>query len=161
MFFGYISNQLSNLFSKKIEFKFYPFLVFIILLGIGIVLTFNTLKDVEYIEYENNDVLQYSYVIENKTNLYLEGNYDIIYDEDMIDNELVIEVYFNDDFATINEQQSKNRIVISSTDKGFSNWYNDCINNLKNNKFVNYNKVDDLYFKIYGNRQTVDNITIK
>ena len=161
VFFGYISNQLSNLFSKKIEFKFYPFLVFIILLGIGIVLTFNTLKDVEYIEYDNNDVLQYNYVIENKTNLYLEGNYDIIYSEEMIDNELVIEVYYNDDFATINEQQSKNRIVISSTDKGFSNWYNDCINNLKDNKFVNYNKVDDLYFKIYGNRQTVDNITIK
>lgn len=161
VFFGYISNQLSNLFSKKIEFKFYPFIIFIILLGIGIILSFNTFKDIKYIEYENNDVSKYNYVIENKVNLYLEGNYDIIYDEDMKDNELVIEAYHNDDFITINEQHSKNRIVISSTDKGFSNWYNDCINNLKDNKFVNYNKVDELYFKVHGNRQTIDNVNIK
>lgn len=161
VFFGYISNQLSNLFSKKIEFKFYPFIIFIILLGIGIILSFNTFKDIKYIEYENNDVSKYNYVIENKVNLYLEGNYDIIYDEDMKDNELVIEAYHNDDFVTINEQHSKNRIVISSTDKGFSNWYNDCINNLKDNKFVNYNKVDELYFKVHGNRQTIDNVNIK
>lgn len=161
VFFGYISNQLSNLFSKKIEFKFYLFIIFIILLGIGIILSFNTFKDIKYIEYENNDVSKYNYVIENKVNLYLEGNYDIIYDEDMKDNELVIEAYHNDDFITINEQHSKNRIVISSTDKGFSNWYNDCINNLKDNKFVNYNKVDELYFKVHGNRQTIDNVNIK
>ena len=149
------------MFSKKIEFKFYPFLIFIILLGIGIILSFNTFKDIKYIEYENNDVLKYNYVIENKVNLYLEGNYDIIYNEDMKDNELVIEVYYNDDFVTIDEQQSKNRIVILSNDKGFSNWYNDCINNLKDNKIVNYSKANDLYFKVYGNRHTIDAINIK
>ena len=161
VFFGYISNQLSNLFSKKIQFKFYPFLIFIILLGIGIILSFNTFKDIKYVEYENNDVSKYNYVIENKVNLYLEGNYDIIYNEDMKDNELVIEVYYNDDFVTIDEQQSKNRIVILSTDKGFSNWHNDCINNLKDNKIVNYSKASELYFKVYGNRHTIDDINIK
>ena len=161
VFFGYISNQLSNLFNKKIEFKFYPFLIFIILLGIGIILSFNTFKDIKYIEYANNDISKYSYIIENKVNLYLEGNYEIIHNEEMKDNELVIEVYYNNDFVTIDEQQSKNRIVILSTDKGFSNWYNDCINNLKDKKIVNYSKVSELYFKVYGNRQTIDNINIK
>ena len=161
VFFGYISNQLSNLFSKKIQLKFYQVLIYIILLWIGIILSFNTFKDIKYVEYENNDVSKYNYVIENKVNLYLEGNYDIIYNEDMKDNELVIEVYYNDDFVTIDEQQSKNRIVILSTDKGFSNWYNDCINNLKDNKIVNYSKASELYFKVYGNRHTIDDINIK
>ncbi len=161
IFFGYISNQLSNLFSKKIQFKLYPFLIFIILLGIGIILSFNTFKDVQYVRYENNDTLKYYYTIDRKTNLYLNGDYDIVHDENMEDNKLIIEVYYNDDFVTINEQHSQNKIVIDANGKGFSNWYNDCINNLKDNKIVNYNNANELYFKIYGNRHTIDDIHIK
>ena len=37
----------------------------------------------------------------------------------------------------------------------------DCINNLKDNKIVNYSKASVLYFKVYGNRHTIDDINIK
>ena len=161
VFFGYISNQLSNLFSKKIQFKLYPFLIFIILLGIGIILSFNTFKDVQYIRYENDDTLKYYYTIDRKTNLYLNGDYNINYDENMEDNKLIIEVYYNADFVTVNEQHSQSKIIINANSKGFSNWYNDCINNLKNHKIVDYDEADELYFKISGNRHTIDDIHVK
>ena len=161
IFFGYISNQLSNLFSKKIEFKFYPFLIFIIFLGIGIVLSFNTFKDIKYVEYKNDDTLKYYYTISQKTNLYLDGDYEVANDENMEDGKLIIEVYYNDDFVTIDEQHSQNKIIIDASTKDFIDLYNDCINNLKDNKIINYGKADELYFKIYGNRHTIDNINVK
>ena len=161
VFFGYISNQLSNLFSKKISFKFYPFLISIILFAIGTILSFNTYKNIQYIKYNNDDVLKYNYTIENNTDLYLDGNYETIIDNDLDDNEIVIEVFYNESFVTINESKSNNKIILSSQNKDFIGWYNDCIENLKENKIADYDEVFDLQFKVYGNRHTIDDIDIK
>ena len=161
VFFGYISNQLSNLFSKKISFKFYPFLISIILFAIGTILSFNTYKNIQYIKYNNDDVLKYNYTIENNTDLYLDGDYETIIDNDLDDNEIVIEVFYNESFVTINESKSNNKIILSSQNKDFIGWYNDCIENLKENKIADYDEVFDLQFKVYGNRHTIDDIDIK
>ena len=161
VFFGYISNQLSNLFNKKISFKFYPFLISIILFAIGTILSFNTFKDIQYVKYNNDDVLKYNYTLEKHTNLYLDGDYEVIIDNDLDDNEIVIEVFYNENFVTVNENKSKNKIILSSQNKDFIDWYNDCINNLKDNKIADYDEAFDLHFKVYVNRQTIDNIDIK
>ena len=161
VFFGYISNQLSNLFSKKISFKFYPFLISIILFAIGTILSFNTYKNIQYIKYNNDDVLKYNYTIENNTDLYLDGDYETIIDNDLDDNEIIIEVFYNENFVNVNENKSNNKIILSSQNKGFIDWYNDCIENLKENKIANYDEVFDLQFKVYGNRHTIDDIDIK
>ncbi len=161
VFFGYISNQLSNLFSKKISFKFYPFLISIILFAIGTILSFNTYKNIQYIKYNNDDVLKYNYTIENNTDLYLDGDYETIIDNDLDDNEIIIEVFYNENFVNVNENKSNNKIILSSQNKGFIDWYNDCVENLKENKIANYDEVFDLQFKVYGNRHTIDDIDIK
>ena len=161
IFFGYITNQLSNLFSKKISFKFYPFLLAIILFAIGTILFFNTFKNFQHIKYSNDDVLKYNYILEKHTDLCLDGDYETIIDNDLDDNEIVIEVFYNESFVTINESKSNNKIILSSQNKDFINWYNDCIANLKENKIIDYDDVFDLHFIVYGNRHTIDDIDIK
>lgn len=161
VFFCYISNQLSNLFTKKISFKFYPFLIAIILFAIGTILSFNTFKNMQHIKYSNDDVLKYNYVLEKNTVLYLDGDYETIIDNDLDDDEIVIEVFYNEQFITINESKTKNKIILSSQNKDFIDWYNNCIEDLKNNKIADYDEVFDLQFKVYGNRHTIDDIKIK
>ena len=161
VFFCYISNQLSNLFTKKISFKFYPFLIAIILFAIGTILSFNTFKNMQHIKYSNDDVLKYNYILEKHTDLYLDGDYETIIDNDLDDDEIIIEVFYNEQFITINESKTKNKIILNSEHTEFTNWYNDCIANLKENKIIDYDDVFDLHFKVYGNRQTIDNINIK
>ncbi len=161
VFFCYISNQLSNLFTKKISFKFYPFLIAIILFAIGTILSFNTFKNMQHIKYSNDDVLKYNYVLEKNTVLYLDGDYETIIDNDLDDDEIVIVVFYNEQFITINESKTKNKIILSSQNKDFIDWYNNCIEDLKNNKIADYDEVFDLQFKVYGNRHTIDGINIK
>lgn len=159
--FSYVFCVLKNIFTSK-KNVIYPFFIGIVLLAIGSFITFDTFKNIELISLDKQDIKDFSFIVNKNTKLKLRGDYQIIFDEDMQDGEILVEVYYYDDYIKIGKWSFKDDIEIfpESQIKNGWNLYDEIIDNLKENKIMNYEKLQELEYKIYGNKKTISNIDI-
>ena len=107
--------------------------------------------------------------IEKKTTIIpLDGDLEIIVDDSIVDNKLVFEAAYYDDFTDvilktyINEED--NQIVVytepdEQTVSTYITLYNGIIEDLKENNIYNYNELGNYKLKVYCNEKTKELIS--
>lgn len=103
---------------------------------------------------------------DTNTNIILsKGNYEVITDDNLTDNEIRVEVSYYDDYVDVLYHQEKvediNYLVFRTTkdDKvDFSSKINNIIKDLKKGYIFNYSNVDKINIKIYANNEVKNNI---
>lgn len=144
--------------------------IIIFLLGIGITIyNFNEFK------YPNGlDQSSLVKITEEKkitlddinTNIILsKGNYEVITDDNLTNNEIRVEVSYYDDYVDVLYHQEKvndtNYLVFRTTkdDKvDLSSKINNIIKDMKKGYIFNYSNVDKIHIKIYANNEVKNNI---
>lgn len=94
IFFGNLYYILSNVFKAKGKVRVYPFLISVFLVAIGGFMAFDMLKNVEVITYDDISIKEFEYTVNRNTELDLDSIYEIIYDENLSDNQIIVEVYY-------------------------------------------------------------------
>ena len=162
IFFGYLYYILSNIFKTKGIIRPYLFIISVSLVAIGSFMTFDMIKNIEIISYDNITVKEFEYTVNSSTKLDLDNIYEIVYDENMNDNQIIVEAYYYDKYMTIDSREYRNMIELNSRykyDNSFK-FYDELVANLKKNKMIDYDKVDNVTYKVYGNMKTIKNIKI-
>lgn len=103
---------------------------------------------------------------DTNTNIILsKGNYEVITDDNLTDNEIRVEFSYYDDYVDVLYHQEKvediNYLVFRTTkdDKvDFSSKINNIIKDLKKGYIFNYSNVDKINIKIYANNEVKNNI---
>ena len=164
-FFIYIYLLLKNLFGHQ-KSRIVLALISVILVAIGTFMTFNTFKNIEKINNHHYENKRYEYVIDGITTLHLSYINELDYkeDESMEDGKIIVDVYYNDDYVDVDYYISRsNNIHIISNFNDEDNWkiYNEIIDNLKENKIIDYEQIRKINYVIYGNSKTLANIKIR
>lgn len=162
VFFGYLYYILSNLFKSQNKLRAYPFLICIFLTAIGGFMAFDMLKKIEIITYDDINIKQFEYTVNRNTELEFDDVYEIVYDENLNDNQIIVEVHYYDKYINIDSAEYRNTIEIYSSYK-YKNGlkvYEEIVDNLKENKIIDYSKIDDVTYKVYGNSETIKKIKI-
>lgn len=161
IFFETLTYTLYNLFNKKKKFIF-PFLISVVLITVGCFITFDTFRHFEYLDYNRNiKTKELNYEIDKITYIDLDAPYDIIADETK-DN-LTIEIIYDEKFIEIYNYEHKNNIDldIHYKNNNFYDIYDEIIENLKNNKIVNYANVNEVKYKIYAPKEIINKIIVR
>lgn len=162
IFFGNLYYILSNVFKAKGKVRVYPFLISVFLVAIGGFMAFDMLKNVEVITYDDISIKEFEYTVNRNTELDLDSIYEIIYDENLSDNQIIVEVYYYERYIAIDNREYRNTIELDHyyKYKNSFKFYDEIVDNLKENKIIDYSKVDNVTYKIYGNNKTINSITI-
>ena len=162
IFFGNLYHILSNVFKAKGKVRVYPFLISVFLVAIGGFMAFDMLKNVEVITYDDISIKEFEYTVNRNTELDLDSIYEIIYDENLSDNQIIVEVYYYERYIAIDNREYRNTIELDHyyKYKNSFKFYDEIVDNLKENKIIDYSKVDNVTYKIYGNNKTINSITI-
>lgn len=166
------------IFDKKISFKrvLWTFLISVVSLGLSSGLFAMEISNTKYIDSEPNiskNVLNKEVDMANTLYIYNDAekeseyyhyysNANIEYIEDNnLTNKIKLEVKYIKDYQTVNIIEQDNKIIVQSEKDNeitlVSILYNTFINDLKNKEIHNYNDIDAIEVKIYGNK---DNIAI-
>lgn len=159
--FSFVFCVLKNIFTNK-KTVIYPFFIGIILLAIGTFVTFDTFKNIELVTLDEYDIKTLNFSVDKSTILKLRGNYEVVFDEKMTDGQISVVVYYYDDYANIETWSNQNKIEIFPIYEVQNGWnlYDEIIANLKDDKFMNYEKLQEFNYKIYGNKKTINIIDI-
>lgn len=125
-------------------------------------MAFDMLKKIEIITYDDINIKQFEYTINRNTELEFDDVYEIVYDENLNDNQIIVEVHYYDKYINIDSAEYRNTIEIYSSYK-YKNGlkvYEEIVDNLKENKIIDYSKIDDVTYKVYGNSETIKKIKI-
>ncbi len=169
--FSYTSSIFNNIAFNHKKVHFAPFIVSLVFIAIGVLLTVDALLRINYIDEVPDGEFNYkTEVFELTINKLTEiddyHNIEYIIDDSIEDNKIKIEISHFEDMTKIDYYQSEefeyseytNYIGLYSYDKnGYNNgWkiYNIIINNLKKNKFYRYDSLYDYSVKVYSNEKT-------
>ena len=164
-FFIYIYLLLKNLFEHKKSYIILA-LVSVLLVAIGAFVTFDTFKEIEIIDHHHYENKKFEYTIDGTTILHLSNINKLDYNEDesMDDGKIIVDVYYNDNYINIDQYKSKStNIYIVSNYNNENNWkiYDEIIDNLKENKMINYKQIRQVNYVIQGNSKTLANLKIR
>ena len=129
-------------------------------------MTFDTFKEIEIIDHHHYENKKFEYTIDGTTILHLSNINKLDYNEDesMDDGKIIVDVYYNDNYINIDQYKSKStNIYIVSNYNNENNWkiYDEIIDNLKENKMINYKQIRQVNYVIQGNSKTLANLKIR
>ena len=164
-FFIYIYLLLKNLFEHQ-KSRIILALTSAILVAIGTFVTFDTFKNIEIINDHHYENKKYEYIIDGTTVLHLSNINKLDFNEveSMEDGKIIVGVYYNDNYINIDYYESKpNTVHIISNINDENGWkiYNEIIDNLKENKLVDYDSVYQINYVIQGNSETLADLKIR
>lgn len=164
-FFIYIYLLLKNLFEHQ-KSRVILALTSAILVAIGTFVTFDTFKNIEIINDHHYENKKYEYIIDGTTVLHLSNINKLDFNEveSMEDGKIIVDVYYNDNYINIDYYESKpNTVHIISNINDENGWkiYNEIIDNLKENKLVDYDSVYQINYVIQGNSETLADLKIR
>ncbi len=164
-FFIYIYLLLKNLFEHQ-KSRIVLALTSAILVAIGTFVTFDTFKNIEIINDHHYENKKYEYIIDGTTVLHLSNINKLDFNEveSMEDGKIIVDVYYNDNYINIDYYESKpNTVHIISNINDENGWkiYNEIIDNLKENKLVDYDSAYQINYVIQGNSETLADLKIR
>ena len=164
-FFIYIYLLLKNLFEHQ-KSRIILALTSAILVAIGTFVTFDTFKNIEIINDHHYENKKYEYIIDGTTVLHLSNINKLDFNEveSMEDGKIIVDVYYNDNYINIDYYESKpNTVHIISNINDENGWkiYNEIIDNLKENKLVDYDSAYQINYVIQGNSETLADLKIR
>ena len=164
-FFIYIYLLLKNLFEHQ-KSRIVLALTSAILVAIGTFVTFDTFKNIEIINDHHYENKKYEYIIDGTTVLHLSNINKLDFNEveSMEDGKIIVDVYYNDNYINIDYYESNpNTVHIISNLNDENGWkiYNEIIDNLKENKLVDYDSVYQINYVIQGNSETLTDLKIR
>lgn len=164
-FFIYIYLLLKNLFEHQ-KSRIILALTSAILVAIGTFVTFDTFKNIEIINDHHYENKKYEYIIDGTTVLHLSNINKLDFNEveSMEDGKIIVDVYYNDNYINIDYYESNpNTVHIISNLNDENGWkiYNEIIDNLKENKLVDYDSVYQINYVIQGNSETLADLKIR
>ena len=164
-FFIYIYLLLKNLFEHQ-KSRIILALTSAILVAIGTFVTFDTFKNIEIINDYHYQNKKYEYIIDGTTVLHLSNINKLDFNEveSMEDGKIIVDVYYNDNYINIDYYESKpNTVHIISNINDENGWkiYNEIIDNLKENKLVDYDSAYQINYVIQGNSETLADLKIR
>ena len=164
-FFIYIYLLLKNLFEHQ-KSRIILALTSAILVAIGTFVTFDTFKNIEIINAHHYENKKYEYIIDGTTVLHLSNINKLDFNEveSMEDGKIIVDVYYNDNYINIDYYESKpNTVHIISNINDENGWkiYNEIIDNLKENKLVDYDSAYQINYVIQGNSETLADLKIR
>lgn len=164
-FFIYIYLLLKNLFEHQ-KSRIILILISAILVAIGTFVTFDTFKNIEIINDHHYENKKYEYIIDGTTVLHLSNINKLDFNEveSMEDGKIIVDVYYNDNYINIDYYESKpNTVHIISNINDENGWeiYNEIIDNLKENKLVDYDSAYQINYVIQGNSETLADLKIR
>ena len=164
-FFIYIYLLLKNLFEHQ-KSRIVLALTSAILVAIGTFVTFDTFKNIEIINDHHYENKKYEYIIDGTTVLHLSNINKLDFNEveSMEDGKIIVDVYYNDNYINIDYYESKpNTVHIISNINDENGWkiYNEIIDNLRENKLVDYDSAYQINYVIQGNSETLADLKIR
>ena len=164
-FFIYIYLLLKNLFEHQ-KSRIILALTSAILVAIGTFVTFDTFKNIEIINDHHYENKKYEYIVDGTTVLHLSNINKLDFNEveSMEDGKIIVDVYYNDNYINIDYYESKpNTVHIISNINDENGWkiYNEIIDNLKENKLVDYDSAYQINYVIQGNSETLADLKIR
>ena len=164
-FFIYIYLLLKNLFEHQ-KSRIALALTSAILVAIGTFVTFDTFKNIEIINDHHYENKKYEYIIDGTTVLHLSNINKLDFNEveSMEDGKIIVDVYYNDNYINIDYYEAKpNTVHIISNINDENGWkiYNEIIDNLKENKLVDYDSAYQINYVIQGNSETLADLKIR
>ena len=164
-FFIYIYLLLKNLFEHQ-KSRIVLALTSAILVAIGTFVTFDTFKNIEIINDHHYENKKYEYIIDGTTVLHLSNINKLDFNEveSMEDGKIIVDVYYNDNYINIDYYEAKpNTVHIISNINDENGWkiYNEIIDNLKENKLVDYDSAYQINYVIQGNSETLADLKIR
>lgn len=169
LFFSHITDIFHSIAFKHKRIKFYPFLISLVFVAVGFILTIHMVLNIEYLEvlpnnYFNKNTNEYEFKI-NKETIIRADEIEYIVDNSIKNNEIKVEVEYYPDFTNIgyyeeNTLENYNYIGLYTIgnlkyNSGL-NAYNLIIDNLKDNKIYNYSLLFDSNTKVYANELTMN-----
>ena len=166
--FGYTIRIFNSIAFNHKKIRFYPFIISLVCIIIGFLLTINKVFSIEYIEskpvdvfLENTTIYELDVIESTKIHAY---NIEYIIDEKIPENKIKLEVSYYDELIDvgyyINSNDYGNYIDLYTIDnsKYNSGWkvYNLIIDNLKENKIYNYNLLYNYNCKVYASESTMN-----
>lgn len=169
---SYIADIFGNLFKNKKRYFLVPIIVSAVFLCLGITLTFIKATDYHYYETLDNPPFELKteskeYMITRPTELEL-TRYSLIVnkekDETLEDGKIRIEYSYYDELIDVYFYQRKNEIEVDVHTNIHHNdritLYHDVIENLKKDRFYNYESLFEVNIVVYGNSNTLNLITL-
>lgn len=167
---SYIADIFGNIFKNKKRHFLAPIIVSAVFLCLGITLTF--IKATDYHYYDTLENAPFELKLESKE-FTITGPTSIEWydryitkevDENLDTGKIRIEYSYYDKITEVHQYQRKNKIEISMYTNLHHNdrvtLYRDVIENLKKDRFYNYESLFDVKIVIYGNSETLSLITI-
>lgn len=169
LFFSHITDIFHSIAFKHKKIKFYPFLISLVFVAVGFILTIHMVLNIEYLEvlpnnYFNKNTNEYEFKI-NKETIIRADEIEYIVDNSIKNNEIKVEVEYYPDFTNIgyyeeNTLENYNYIGLYTIgnlkyNSGL-NAYNLIIDNLKDNKIYDYSLLFDSNTKVYANELTMN-----
>ena len=167
--FGHITVIFNSFIFKRKKIRLYPFLVGVIVLCFGTLITFHTVRNFTFNEGRSNinfeiTTSEFTVDIRNRSfNIF--GNREYIIDEDLEDNIVIVQVtYFNDivQVHTSSEADPEFHIWHFSNLRSRNFWiiYDDIIENLKRQVVYDYSFLNEVEYTIFANENTMSSIRI-
>lgn len=164
-----LSNLLYNGLFNAYKIHFYPFIIALIFMVIGTIMTIDFITGIDYINtapstHEKKNTYEYTLTKPIQIEAYSE-RMEYVIDDTLPDNQVVIDVTYYDDYVSI----EKNDIDLidhqevrfhTNHESQVREQYNQFMEHLRNNKIFNYEKLRDIRIKVTGNTNTKSLINI-
>jgi len=167
--FSHISSIFNSIAFNHKKIHFYPFLISLILIVVGFLLTLHTVFEIEYIQtipsnnFEVNKI-EYEFDVNKDTKIYAH-NIEYIVDNTVENGKVKIEVEHYNDLTNVNyykethnEEYDYINIYIIDNLNYNSGWkvYNLIIDNLKDDKIYKYDLLYNSNTKVYASEKTMN-----
>lgn len=174
---GYVANIFHSLAFNRRKVYFFPFIISLVLIAVGSLLTIDMITHVEYInDAPKSDFSKvtdkYEFDIDKHVLVHTYQNTSFTIDDTLEDNKMKVLVTYYDELGKVNYYTTDasgdvDYNYIKFYNEGMedynSNWkmYNLVIDNLKKNKFYKYNSLYDWNVEIFANEKTMELIKEK
>ncbi len=91
----------------------------------------------------------------------LDGDYELLKDDNLVDNQVRFEVTYYDDYVDVEYMQEKNKLIfktILDSNIDYSNKYKSVYTDLKNGYIFNYSQLNKISIKVYVNENTLNKL---
>lgn len=150
------------------ETKIFPLVISILFFIVGI---FTTIVDLSKFKYSANlNSSSIKNITENRQiTLYdstnnveiINGTYDLLKDDNLIDNEIRFEVTYYDDYVDVEYKQENGKLIFKSildSDIDYISKFKSMYKDIKNGYIFNYSGLNRISVKIYGNENTINRL---
>lgn len=167
---GYIANIFHSIAFNRKKVYFFPFIISLVLIAVGSLLAIDMITHVNYIEdIPKNDFSKvtdkYEFEINKPIIIHTYQNTSFKIDDTLEDNKMKVRVTYYDEFGKVTYIKDDDADVEydyinfynSGVEEYNNNWkmYNLVIDNLKKNKFYQYDSLYDWNVEVYANEKTM------